>query len=120
MEMQEYTSNVPEIVKTNPTAIAALIRLHFHHCFVSGYAAYILLDAMEFEEKLSPTNGQLQKGADLIDNIKAKLEEQCPGIVSCVDTIAFAVAESMTLGDLPPQPKLSGRRDNLSSRAAGA
>ncbi|KAF7802844.1 peroxidase 28-like [Senna tora] len=56
---------------------------------------------MEFEEKvekMSPTNGQLQKGANLIDNIKAKLEEQCPGIVSCANTIAFAVAESMTLG----------------------
>ncbi|KAF7823529.1 peroxidase 28-like [Senna tora] len=76
---------------------------------------------MEFEEKvekLSPTNGQLLKGADLIDDIKAKLEEQCPDIVSCADTIAFAVAESMTLGDFPPQPQpnLGGHKDSLSSR----
>ncbi|KAF7802292.1 peroxidase 28-like [Senna tora] len=78
---------------------------------------------MEFEEKvekLSTTNGQLLKGADLIDDIKAKLEEQCPSIVSCVDTIAFAVAESMMLRGLLPQPKLDGYRDSLSSRAAEA
>ncbi|KAF7800924.1 uncharacterized protein G2W53_044584 [Senna tora] len=37
-----------------------------------------------------------------------------------LSVIAFAVAESMMLGDLPPQPKLSGRRDSLSSRAAEA
>ncbi|KAF7802638.1 peroxidase 28-like [Senna tora] len=75
---------------------------------------------MEFEEKLSPTNGQLLKDVDLIDDIKAKLEEQCPSIVSFVDTIAFAAAESMVLRGLLPQPKLSDRRDSLSSRAAEA
>ncbi|KAF7815775.1 peroxidase 28-like [Senna tora] len=120
---QIVANQVAEIVKTNPTAIAALIRLHFHDCFVGGCDASILLDTLEFEEKvekLSPTNGQLLKGADLIDDIKAKLEEECPGIVSCADTIAFAAIESMTLGGLPPQPKLGGRRDSLSSRAAEA
>ncbi|KAF7833408.1 peroxidase 28-like [Senna tora] len=107
-------------MKTNPGAIAALIRLQFHDCFVGGCDASILLDSVasgDRVEKMSLANGQLLKGADLIDDIKSKLEEECPGIVSCADTLAFAAAESMTLGGLPPQPKLGGRRDGLSSLA---
>ncbi|KAF7815785.1 peroxidase 28-like [Senna tora] len=116
-------NQVAEIVKTNPGAIAALIRLQFHDCFVGGCDASILLDSVasgDKVEKLSLTNGQLLKGADLIDDIKSKLEEECPGVVSCADTLAFAAAESMTLGGLPPQPKLGGRRDGLSSLATNS
>ncbi|KAF7833406.1 peroxidase 28-like [Senna tora] len=117
---QIVANQVAEIVKTNPGAIAALIRLQFHDCFVGGCDASILLDSVasgDRVEKMSLANGQLLKGADLIDDIKSKLEEECPGIVSCADTLAFAAAESMTLGGLPPQPKLGGRKDGLSSLA---
>ncbi|KAF7815786.1 peroxidase 28-like [Senna tora] len=120
---QIVANQVAEIVKINPGAIAALIRLQFHDCFVGGCDASILLDSVasgDKVEKLSLTNGQLLKGPNLIDDIKSKLEEECPGVVSCADTLAFAAAESMTLGGLPPQPKLGGRKDGLSSLATNA
>lgn len=69
-------------------------------------------------EKSSMLNGQLLKGTDFIDDIKAKLEEQCPGIVSCTDTIAFSVNEGMFLSGLPRTAPLGGRRDALYSLAS--
>lgn len=71
-------------------------------------------------EKNSLLNGQLLKGTDIIDDIKNKLEEECPGIVSCTDTLAFATNEAMTVAGLPRRPPLGGRRDGLYSLAAVA
>ncbi|KAJ1399510.1 Secretory peroxidase [Sesbania bispinosa] len=112
-----------DIVRTNPNAIANLIRLQFHDCFVVGCDASILLDyspAGDKVEKSSMFNGLLLKGADLIDDIKRKLEEECPGVVSCADTMAFATNEAMSLAGLPRQPPLGGRRDSLYSLATVA
>ncbi|XP_054817792.1 peroxidase 5-like [Prosopis cineraria] len=121
---QIVADQVAQVAKTNPDAIAALIRLQFHDCFVGGCDASILLDEMptgDAVEKSSMFNGELLKGADIIDDIKAKLEQECPGIVSCADILAFAASESLVLGGLPAhQPKLGGRRDGLVSIASNA
>ena len=112
-----------DILKTNPNAVANLIRLQFHDCFVVGCDASILLDYTpngEPVEKSSMFNGQLLKGADIIDDIKSKLEEKCPEKVSCADTIAFAVNEGMYLAGLPRLAPLGGRRDSLYSLASVA
>lgn len=63
-------------------------------------------------------NGQLLKGADYIDDIKAKLEEECPGKVSCSDVLSFAANEAMALAGLPRKAPLGGRRDALLSLAS--
>ncbi|XP_027362832.1 peroxidase 28-like [Abrus precatorius] len=111
-------------IKKNPNAVANLIRLQFHDCFVVGCDASVLLDYSrdggDQVEKSSMFNGLLLKGADLIDEIKTKLEEQCPQTVSCADTLAFATNEAMTLAGLPPRKPLGGRRDGLDSRATVA
>ena len=112
-----------DIVKNNPNAVANLIRLQFHDCFVVGCDASILLDYTpngEKVEKSSVLNGQLLKGADIVDDIKSKLEEKCPQKVSCADTIAFAVNEGMSLAGLPRNAPLGGRRDSLYSLATVA
>ncbi|XP_061372720.1 peroxidase 28-like [Gastrolobium bilobum] len=112
-----------EMVKTNPSAIANFIRLQFHDCFVNGCDASVLLDfspAGDKVEKNSMFNGFLLKGADLIDDIKTKLEEECPETVSCADTLAFATNEAMALAGVPRQRPLGGRRDALVSLASVA
>ncbi|KAK7407230.1 hypothetical protein VNO78_08960 [Psophocarpus tetragonolobus] len=111
-----------QIVKTNPGAIGNILRLVFHDCFVKGCDASILLDYAQNNndavEKSSMFNGFLLKGADMIDDIKAKLEEECPGIVSCADIISFVTNEAMSLAGLPPRKRLGGRRDGMVSLAS--
>ncbi|CAK8537085.1 unnamed protein product [Lathyrus sativus] len=110
-----------EIVKVNPEAVAHLVRLQFHDCFVVGCDASILLDYSptgDKVEKSSMFNGQLLKGADIVDDIKEKLEELCPGIVSCSDTLAFSINEGMHLSGLPRRVALGGRRDSVYSLAS--
>ncbi|CAL0314088.1 unnamed protein product [Lupinus luteus] len=68
-------------------------------------------------EKSSGFNGLLLKGADLIDDIKSKLEQECPQTVSCADTLVFATNEALILSGLPHQRPLGGRRDTLTSLA---
>ncbi|KAK2432558.1 putative Peroxidase [Trifolium repens] len=77
-------SMVHRLYKTNHTLIPALIRLAFHDCFIQGCDASILLEDDDYidSEKESPPNGSL-KGFDAIETIKSKLEETCPGVVSC-------------------------------------
>ncbi|XP_020218310.1 peroxidase 28 [Cajanus cajan] len=114
---------VAEMEKSNSDTIANFIRLQFHDCFVNGCDASILLDYSptgDKVEKSSMFNGLLLKGADLIDEIKTRLEKQCPGVVSCADILSFATNEAMTLGGLPPRKPLGGRRDAIISLATVA
>lgn len=69
-------------------------------------------------EKSSFFNGLLLKGADLIDDIKAKLEQECPQTVSCADTLAFAANEATILAGLPRRRPVGGRRDAMISLAS--
>ncbi|KAK7252399.1 hypothetical protein RIF29_36313 [Crotalaria pallida] len=106
------------IVKRNPNAVPNILRLHFHDCFVGGCDASVLLDhnlSGEQVEKNSMSNGFLLKGADIVDDIKAKLEEECPETVSCADTLAFASNEALALSGLKPLAHVGGRRDALVS-----
>lgn len=69
-------------------------------------------------EKSSKNNGELLKGAEYIDDIKAKLEEKCPETVSCADIISFAAMEAMALAGVPRRPLVGGRRDGTVSLAS--
>ncbi|CAI0405079.1 unnamed protein product [Linum tenue] len=75
---------------------ASLLRLHFHDCFVNGCEASILLDetASIATEKTAVPN-QSVRGYDVIDDIKAELEEACPGVVSCADILTLAARDSV-------------------------
>ncbi|KAJ0262957.1 hypothetical protein HA466_0034060 [Hirschfeldia incana] len=107
---------VTDIYKARPSIAPSLIRLMFHDCFIEGCDASVLLDADETQssEKEASPNLSL-RGLDVIDLIKSKLEDICPGIVSCSDTLALATKEAVSLAGGPAYVLATGRKDSLVS-----
>ncbi|CAI0405078.1 unnamed protein product [Linum tenue] len=100
---------------------ASLLRLHFHDCFVNGCEASILLDetASIATEKTAVPN-QSVRGYDVIDDIKAELEEACPGVVSCADILTLAARDSVVYLGGPSWEVDLGRKDSLTLTALAA
>ncbi|KAL7222189.1 hypothetical protein ACSBR1_023990 [Camellia fascicularis] len=118
LEYDFYRESCPQAQKIIRSSVArsdvapVSLRLVFHDCFIEGCDASVLLDAIDGvdREKESPPNETL-KGFDLIDIIKSKLEEACPGVVSCADILVLAATES---GGGPFYLKTGRRDSNLS------
>ncbi|XP_043704825.1 peroxidase 5-like [Telopea speciosissima] len=110
---------VARAYKSNPIIAPALIRLHFHDCFVRGCDGSVLLDSIpgNASEKESEINKSLQ-GFNIIDEAKAMIEAQCPHIVSCADILAFAARDSSTLSGKIDYQVPAGRRDGTISLAS--
>ncbi|XP_022003571.1 peroxidase 60 [Helianthus annuus] len=117
------TSDVEAIVRNtvfseflvDQTIAPALIRMHFHDCFVNGCDASILLDGHN-AEKTAPPNLSV-RGFDVIDAAKAAVEGVCPGVVSCADIIAIATRDVVALSGGGRYTVQTGRRDGLVSLA---
>ncbi|KAL0921552.1 hypothetical protein M5K25_008635 [Dendrobium thyrsiflorum] len=97
----------------------SLLRLHFHDCFVNGCDGSILLDGSD-SEKFAPPNLNSARGFEVIDAIKAAVENECNGIVSCADILAISARDSVVLSGGRPWTVLLGRRDGLVSNQTGA
>ena len=67
--------------------------------YFQGCDASVLIDSTPSNkaEKDSPTNNQSLQGFAVIDNVKAKLEDICKGVVSCADIVAFAARDSIEI-----------------------
>lgn len=109
--------NIPKV----PTLASALLRMHFHDCFVRGCDASVLLNSTtnNQSEKVSPPNLTL-RGFDFIDKIKKLLEAECPGVVSCADIISLVARDSVVAIGGPFWRVPTGRRDGLISRSTEA
>ncbi|KAG8100618.1 hypothetical protein GUJ93_ZPchr0013g37706 [Zizania palustris] len=107
------------ILGKSPEQAGPLLRLFSVDCFVGGCEASILLDSMpgNTAEKDSPLNKGV-KGYEVVDLIKAKLEDACPGIVSCADTLALAARDAVRLSKGPYIALPTGRRDGNNSVAS--
>ncbi|XP_039067119.1 peroxidase 4-like [Hibiscus syriacus] len=96
---------------------ASLLRLHFHDCFVNGCDGSILLDdnSTFTGEKTAAPNNNSARGFDVVDDIKAKLEKACPGVVSCSDILAIAARDSTVVLGGPSWKVKLGRRDSTTA-----
>ncbi|MCD7471208.1 hypothetical protein HAX54_011525 [Datura stramonium] len=106
----------------NDSSIAAPIpRLLLHDCFVNGCDASLFLDQTPSGarvEKLATSNGATVRGFDLIDEIKAELEAECSGIVSCSDLLAYLSRDAFVVSGVPHYDVPGGRRDGMESLEA--
>ncbi|XP_076939436.1 peroxidase 3-like [Bidens hawaiensis] len=118
--VQDY---VQKHIPNAPSLAAALIRMHFHDCFVRGCDASILLNVTTSSgnqtEKVAPPNLSV-RGYGFIDGIKELLEKECPGIVSCADIISLAARDSVVTIRGPFWKVPTGRRDGVISAASEA
>ncbi|MBA0678273.1 hypothetical protein Goari_019627 [Gossypium aridum] len=103
---------VQKAVADNPRNAAILLRLHFYDCFVQGCDGSILIRNDEDGELKAQGNLGVV-GFDIIDGAKARLENLCPGIVSCADIVSLAARDAVNgpFYDVP-----TGRRDGRVSK----
>ncbi|XP_021766378.1 cationic peroxidase 1-like [Chenopodium quinoa] len=102
------------ILRKEPGMGGSLVHLHFHDCGVSGCDASILLDDTPSEagEKSAALNQNSTWGYEAIDQIKARLEKACPGVVSCADILTVAARDSVVGLGGPTWTVPLGRRDS--------
>lgn len=101
---------------TDKSLPAALLRMHFHDCFVRGCDASVLIDPVGnmVPEKAAFPNLSL-RGFNIIDAAKTAVEKKCPGVVSCADILALATRDGVALAGGPQYSLPTGRRDGTIS-----
>ncbi|KAL4360914.1 hypothetical protein GQ457_04G004000 [Hibiscus cannabinus] len=112
------TSTVQSHLQSDPSVGPAILRMHFHDCFVRGCDASILIDGPDSEKHAAPNLGV--RGYEVIDDAKAQLEATCPGVVSCADVLALAARDAVFLAKGPKWDVPTGRRDGRISLASDA
>lgn len=98
---------------------AALIRLHFHDCFVQGCDASILLTKTpggpDGEQQAIPNESLRPAAFKAVNDIRALLDRACGRVVSCSDIVTLAARDSVKLAGGPSYKVPLGRRDGLTS-----
>ncbi|KAK9164569.1 hypothetical protein Syun_005471 [Stephania yunnanensis] len=97
---------------------AAILRMHFHDCFIRGCDGSVLLKSVgqNTAEKDGPPNVSLH-AFYVIDNAKKAVEALCPGVVSCADILALAARDAVVLAGGPTWDVPKGRKDGRVSKA---
>ncbi|KAI7730362.1 hypothetical protein M8C21_018573 [Ambrosia artemisiifolia] len=108
------TNIVRDAAKSDHRMAAALLRLHFHDCFVEGCDGSILVDVGNTSER-GAFGHQGLRGFEIIEEAKAKLESICPGVVSCADIVAMAARDAVAFSHGPVYQVETGRKDGLVS-----
>ncbi|MBA0727700.1 hypothetical protein Golax_000668 [Gossypium laxum] len=111
---------VKQHIPNAPSLAAALLRMHFHDCFVRGCDASLLLNSTTGQAEKNATPNLSLRGFDFIDRVKSLLEAECPGVVSCADIIALAARDSVVTIGGPFWNVPTGRRDGVLSNITEA
>ncbi|KAJ4965414.1 hypothetical protein NE237_017263 [Protea cynaroides] len=109
--------HLKKVFKKDIGQAAGLLRLHFHDCFVQGCDASVLLDGSSSgpSEQAAPPNLSLRaKAFEIINDLRALVDEQCGQVVSCADLVAIAARDAVLLSGGPEYDVPLGRRDGLS------
>ncbi|CAI0438602.1 unnamed protein product [Linum tenue] len=69
-------------------------------------------------EKLALANINSLRSFEVIDKIKAELEQSCPGVVSCADIVIMAARDAVSLTGGPRWEVKLGRLDGLTASRA--
>ncbi|KAK1554821.1 hypothetical protein Q3G72_017785 [Acer saccharum] len=112
------TYAVQKAMMNDKTVPAALLRMHFHDCFIRGSDASVLLASKgkNKAEKDGPPNVSLH-AFYVIHNAKKSVEALCPGVVSCADILALAARDAVALSGGPTWDVPKGRKDGRISKA---
>ncbi|CAL9110692.1 unnamed protein product [Musa textilis] len=105
-----------QLFKKDVGLAAALLRVHFHDCFVQGCDGSILLDGSAGgpSEKNAPPNLTLRPAAfKAINDLQTLISKACGQVVSCSDISALAARDSVFLSGGPDYRVPLGRRDGL-------
>ncbi|CAH2038866.1 unnamed protein product, partial [Thlaspi arvense] len=105
-----------QYVSRQPSIAAALLRMHFHDCFVRGCDGSILLKSPNKDAERDAIPNLSLRGYEVVDAAKAKLEKKCPGVVSCADVLALVARDAVVQINGPWWPVPLGRRDGRISR----
>ena len=73
--------------------------MKWNYVYIQGCDASILLnqtDEIDSEQTAFPNDNSI-RGLDVVNKIKTRLENACPGIVSCADILALAAEISSEL-----------------------
>ncbi|KAK1283937.1 Cationic peroxidase 1 [Acorus calamus] len=108
-------SIVEKAIKREARMGASLLRLHFHDCFVNGCDGSLLLDDTDTftGEKTAGPNFKSARGFEVVDEIKAAVNQVCYGnVVSCADILAVAARDSIVLLGGQSYEVLVGRKDS--------
>ncbi|KAF8689294.1 hypothetical protein HU200_042088 [Digitaria exilis] len=84
------------------------------YAYIQGCDGSLLLDGPSSEKGAVPNNSSA-RGFPVVDDVKAALEDACPGVVSCADILALAAEISVELSGGPKWGVLLGRLDGKTS-----
>ncbi|KAF3451664.1 hypothetical protein FNV43_RR07760 [Rhamnella rubrinervis] len=111
---------IAETISVAPSLAAALLRMHFHDCFVRGCDGSLLLNSSTNQAEKNAIPNLRLRGFQIIDKVKSALEMECPGVVSCADILAI-VARDAVVGVKGPYWEVeTGRRDGRVSNLTEA
>ncbi|ONK64404.1 uncharacterized protein A4U43_C07F25500 [Asparagus officinalis] len=115
---EAVTAAVKKATANDRTVPAALLRMHFHDCFIRGCDGSVLLKSVgnNTAEKDGPPNISLH-AFYVIDNAKKAIESMCPGVVSCADIVALAARDAVVISGGPTWEVPKGRLDGRVSKA---
>ncbi|KAL3820614.1 hypothetical protein ACJIZ3_006519 [Penstemon smallii] len=91
---------VKDAISKDRTVPAAVLRLHFHDCFIRGCDGSVLLESRggNNAERDGPPNISLH-AFYVIEGAKKAVEDVCPGVVSCADILALAARDAVVQKD---------------------